>query len=94
MCTEVKHFHINATRVNMMHTMSVLPDDNYDVIIIDASRRDDDDAMYLELTVTSGQRKGEVVTLRADNLNRDEIEMIGLPATLRVDGGVPIVDFD
>ena len=93
---QVKHFRTNATRVNMTRIMSMLPDDTYDVFIVDARASTDDDvnAMELELTITSGEHKGEVVSVRATNLERDEIELIGLPAQLRVVNGTPSVEFD
>jgi hypothetical protein len=77
-----------------MCTMSMLPDDTYDVFILDA--HDDDDAriIRLELTVTSGAHKGEVITLRAEHLGRDAIALIGLPARLQVRAGVPTMDFE
>jgi hypothetical protein len=74
----------------------MLPDDTYDVFIVDARASLDDDvnAMQLELTITSGERKGDVVSVRATNLERDEVELIGLPARLRVIDGTPSVVFD
>jgi hypothetical protein len=72
----------------------MLPDDTYDVFIIDARDDDDADAMHLELTVTTGAHKGDVITLRATNLSRDAIALIGLPARLRVSDGVPVIDFE
>ena len=74
--------------------MSMLPDDTYDAFIIDATNDDARNIARLELTITSGEHKGEVVTLRASNLDRDAFELIGLPARLHVRDGVPSVTFD
>ena len=74
--------------------MSMLPDDTYDAFIIDATNDDARNITHLELTITSGERKGEVVTLRAANMTRDPLELIGLPARLHVRDGNPTVTFD
>ncbi|HZN14625.1 MAG TPA: hypothetical protein VFB78_10185 [Acidimicrobiales bacterium] len=74
--------------------MSMLPDDIYDVFIIDAIDDERAHAVRLELTVTSGAHKGDVITLRATQLDRDPIDLIGLPARLHVRAGVPTVDFE
>ena len=73
----------------------MLPDDTYDVFVIDA----EDDAtdtgvVRLELTVTSGSHKGDVIAVRASNLQRPSLDLIGLPARLEVVNGVPAVAFD
>jgi hypothetical protein len=73
----------------------MLPDDTYDVFVIDADNDNDDATIArLELTVTSGPHKGDVINVRAANLGRDVIDLIGLPARLFVRGGVPSVDFE
>ena len=77
--------------------MSLLPDDTYDVFVIDAQRDDahtEHNVVRLELTVTSGAHKGEVIGVRATNLARDAIDLIGLPAQLVVYEGIPSVSFD
>lgn len=72
-----------------------LEDGTYDAFVIDA--RDDEEisgAMRVELTITSGARKGEVVNVRATNVQRDVIALIGMPATLRVENGEPHLTID
>jgi hypothetical protein len=64
-----------------------LPDGAYDVLVVDATA--DNDALAIEITIVSGEHKGEVVALRAQGLDMDEIDLLGLPGTLHVDGGVP-----
>jgi hypothetical protein len=71
----------------------VLPDGTYDVFIVDATALDDG-VVALSLTVLSGPSKGEVVDLRAAGLGRDELDLLGLPATLVVENGVPSVTID
>jgi len=79
----------------MTRIMSMLPDDIYDVFIVDARARDDDaNAVQLELAITSGQHKGDVVNVVATNLRRSVIDLIGVPARLRVNDGKPVVELD
>ncbi len=94
MTQKVKHFRINALRVNMSRTMSTLPDDTYDAFIIDVQLDDERDAIRIELTITSGDHKSDVLAIYATNLERDSIELIGLPARLHVRDGVPRLTFD
>jgi hypothetical protein len=70
----------------------VLPDGRYDAFVIDATA--EGAAMHLELTVVAGDHKGEVVTVAAAGLGRDEIDLVGLPATLVVAGGIPAVTIE
>ena len=73
----------------------MLSDGTYDVFIVDA--REDEEflrAMHLELAITSGARKGEVINMRATNMQRDVIALVGMPATLRVVDGTPHLTID
>jgi hypothetical protein len=81
--------------------LTVLDDGRYDAFIvwaearIEDEERDDEerDVIAFELTITSGVHKGEVVELRASNMTtRDPIDLVGLPCTLVVDGGVPRIE--
>jgi hypothetical protein len=78
----------------MVRNMSMLPDDTYDIFILDANDDENANVVRLELTVTSGSHKGDVDTLRAANLARNVIDLIGQPAQLRVEHGVPTIIFD
>ena len=73
----------------------MIDDGTYDAFIVDA-REDEENlrAISVELTITSGARKGEVVTVRATNVQRDAIALIGMPATLRVVDGKPHLTVD
>ena len=73
----------------------MLDDGTYDALVIDATRVADDDAsIALDLTIVSGSHKGEVVSVRATHLARDEVALLGLPATLIVESGAPRVIVD
>jgi hypothetical protein len=72
----------------------MLPDDTYDVFVIDANNDDDANIMRLELTITSGAHKGEVIALQATNISRSAMDLIGQPGQLDVRDGAPTVTFD
>ena len=67
----------------------MLDDGTYDALVFDA----DDDGTF-ELTILAGEHKGQVVSLRADDWSGDPIDMLGVPATIVVEGGVPAVRFE
>ena len=73
--------------------MSMLPDGIYDVFVIDVEEVDDG-TTRIELTVTSGAHKTAIVAVRAARAYDDALTIIGLPGTLRVDGGVPTFALD
>ena len=76
--------------------MPPLPDDTYDVIVVDAEIDDDGD-LRIEVTVTLGPHIGRIVRLRKMHVeNRrgaldspDPYALLGIPGTLRVRDGVP-----
>jgi hypothetical protein len=70
----------------------VLPDGSYDAIVIDAV--DDGGIARLELTILAGEHKGEVVNLASPNLAGDPSLLLGVPATITVDGGAPKVELE
>lgn len=88
----------------------MLGDGTYDVIVVDAEPLEaeppDDRAgheaagagpqstMRLDLTILGGPHKGEVVSMLAVGLDLDEIDALGLPGTLTVQGGEPTVALD
>lgn len=71
----------------------VLTDGRYDVLIVDA-RTDDDGSVHVELTVTSGPHKGDVVHLQGRFPGKDELDLLAAPATLVVSEGRPTVTLD
>lgn len=64
-----------------------LPDGAYDVLVVDAAA--EGETLALEITIVSGNHKGEVVGIRATNYDVDELELLGMPGTLHVENGVP-----
>jgi hypothetical protein len=68
-----------------------LDDGPYDAFVVWARPRDDGD-IVLDLTITTGAHKGEVVRVRA-RLQRDPMELVGVACTLRVEDGTPRVEW-
>jgi hypothetical protein len=64
---------------------SPLADGRYDAFIVWAEVRDD--AVALECTVTSGDHRGDVVSIASSQLSvHDELSLVGMPCTLVVSG--------
>jgi hypothetical protein len=75
----------------------VIPDGTYDAFVVDAEAGLADDGtghMHLDLTILSGEQKGNLVSLTATGLPGTEIDLMGMPATLTVSDGVPTVRID
>jgi hypothetical protein len=66
----------------------VLDDGTYDALVVDAEARDDG-GVTVEVTIVAGPAKGEVVTLVARGMAGDPLDLLGVPGTLTVAGGVP-----
>ena len=66
----------------------MLPDGTYDVFVVDAAAAGPT-ALRLDVTILAGDQKGEVVSVRAEGLEVDELDALGLPGTLTVAGGEP-----
>ena len=64
-----------------------LPDGAYDVLVVDAVRQNE--TLAIEITILSGDHKGEVVGVRAAHYDADALDLLGLPGTLHVENGVP-----
>jgi len=76
---------------------AALPDGTHDALVIDAHDGTDDlgRAMQrLELTVVAGPSKGFVVTVVSGDPLGNEIDLIGMPATITVRDGEPSVVID
>jgi len=67
-------------------------DGTYDAFVVWAEPRDDG-TVALDLTITTGARKGDVVSVRAANVSRDPVELVGLPCTLLVEHAQPRVEW-
>ena len=72
--------------------MALLDDGVYEVVVVDAQEIDEIGALSLELVITTGTRKGDVVPLRVDNFDGDALSLLGLPGRLSVHDGVPTFD--
>lgn len=84
-----------ARHCEVRHACGVLPDGTYDVFVVDANTTDGDSAVLaLDLTIVAGELKGEVITVHAENLGVDELDLLGMPGTLTVDDGLPTFDVD
>ena len=69
----------------------MLDDGDYDVLVVDAEPVEGEpDVTSLDLTIVSGETKGEMVSVRAQGLG-DAIGLLGLPGTLTVAEGRPSV---
>jgi len=81
-----------VTRATMQKVDIPLADGMYDAFVVWAETRDDG-AIALDLTVTTGARKGDVVSVRAMNTPRDAIDLIGVPCTLHVRASEPRIEW-
>lgn len=81
-----------VTRATMQAVDIPLDDGAYDAFVVWAETRDDG-AIALDLTITTGARKGDVVSVRATSTRRDAIDLVGMPCTLRVRAGEPVVEW-
>jgi hypothetical protein len=73
--------------------VSALEDGTYDVIVVDAVARDDG-TIAIDVAVSSGSHRGDVVTLHASGLDRDCVDLLAMPATLVVRDGEPRLTLD
>lgn len=71
----------------------MLPDGAYDALVVDA-HADDDGIVHLDVTITTGPHKGEVVQLAGRFADRDELDLLAAPATLTVRDGAPSLRLD
>lgn len=69
----------------------MLTDGTYDAFVLDAEALPEigPGAVRVELTITAGPAKGDVVTVRGQVGQRDPLDLLGIPATLVVEGGEP-----
>lgn len=76
----------------------MLEDGTYDAFVVDAATEPaipgEATALRLDLTILMGPHKGEVVSMRAVGLDIDELDALGMPATLTVRDGEPTVVVD
>ena len=73
---------------------AALDDGSYDALVVDAEPTGGG-WCRVELTILGGTHKGEVVAVRTDAVAEgDALDLLGIPATLVVAGGVPTVAFE
>ena len=73
--------------------MDAMPDGRYDVFIVDAETIDET-TMRVELAMVTGADKGDVLAIRGPHLADDPLQLLGIPGTLVVEGGVPRLHVD
>ena len=71
----------------------LLDDGSYDAFVVDAETTDDG-GTRLDLTITTGEHKGEVLSLASSTPMGDPIDLMGMPATITVAFGTPSVSID
>ena len=71
----------------------MLADGTYDAFVVDArvEGEGNDRVTHLELTITAGEHKGEVIEVAGRGIRGEEFDLIGMPATLSVNDAVPHV---
>jgi hypothetical protein len=73
--------------------VEALPDGTYDVMIVDVDV-DEQQHVRIDVVLTAGSHRGEVVSLRASSMNQDPLGLLGLPARLVVKDGTPALKMD
>jgi hypothetical protein len=73
--------------VATVSTMCAIEDGSYDVVVIEALEIGDE-WLLLELVITSGAHRGDVIRMRA-RVGVAWTDLLGAPATLTVSGGKP-----
>ena len=81
-----------VTRATMQTVDIPLDDGVYDAFVVWAESRGDG-SIALDLTITTGAHKGDVVSVRATSAPQDAIDLVGVPCTLRVRAGLPVVNW-
>ena len=69
--------------------MSSLQDGTYSVVVLDVVEGGEGRTARVELAITQGEAKGEVVHISTTMTDRVAIDLLGLPGTLNVLGGEP-----
>jgi hypothetical protein len=72
----------------------VLADGSYEALVIDADGDGDADTIHLSITIISGDARGEVVEVRAAQLQYDPLDLLAMPCILTITDGEPKVVFD
>lgn len=70
-----------------------VPDGTYDAFVLDAQETDGV-VTSIDVTIVTGAQKGSVLTVKVNGLTESFTEIVGVPAALTVDAGVPSLTFD
>jgi len=70
----------------------MIADGSYDVIVVDI-KENDEELIHVEFAITSGARRGEMVTVMTSHLSPSPLDLLGRPATLFVDNGAPRIEW-
>jgi hypothetical protein len=85
--------HVPRASRRVCEAARVLSDGVYDAIVIDVETIDD--ALAIDLAITSGAHKGDVVRVRrAARKDANSLDFLGLPATITVTDGQPSLAFE
>ena len=79
-------------RVRDARRVSTLDDGEYDCVVTDVMR-DDDDVVVIELAIASGVAKGNTIRLRSA-MQDEPLDWLGVPGTLLVVDGAPSFRLD
>lgn len=71
----------------------LLDDGEYDALVVDADVTDDG-GTRLELAITAGDHKGDVLSIASSQDLGDPLELLGMPATVTVVFGAPSIRID
>lgn len=68
-----------------------LADGRYDAFVVWAERTDGG-VLTLDLTIVSGEHKGDVLSITGGSQDSDPMALTGLPCTLVIEGGEPRIE--
>lgn len=74
-------------------TGALLEDGSYDAFIIDAHDTAEG-ATRVDLTITTGDHKGQALSLASSTSLGDPVDLLGMPATITVAFGTPSIQID
>ncbi len=72
----------------------MLADGSYGAVVVDVDDSTDDGTVRVELAVSAGAHKGDVVAVRGRFPGSHPLGLLGLPATIVVADGQPAVTLD
>ena len=71
-----------------------LPDGSYEVFVVDVDEEAGPGTVLLSLTVVAGEHKGAAFDLAASGLDGGFVELVGMPGTLSITDGVPVISIE